>query len=154
MMIDIRCEFVSVILQYWFKWVRPKKLIFCFSGTFEKMNARESEKFFFVRFKKNKIELDRNMTTLHWIKILKWGWKNKCPGAWESKDQHFWPKQLVASRSDPRVVYMYNWTHPRDPGVIPLATSIPGTISWYSFDLPLNEYYHLIGFILILEWAR
>jgi len=37
------------------------------------------------------------------------------------------------------------------PGVIPLATSTPGTISWISFDVPLNEYYH---FILIFGWAR
>ena len=40
------------------------------------------------------------------------------------------------------------------PGVIPLATSTPGKISWISFDLPLNEYYHFIGFILIFGWAR
>ena len=44
--------------------------------------------------------------------------------------------------------------HPRIPRVIPLATSTPGTISWISFDLPLNEYYHFIGFILIFGWAR
>jgi len=35
------------------------------------------------------------------------------------------------------------------PGVIPLATSTPGTIGWISFDLKLNEYYHFIGFHLI-----
>ena len=41
------------------------------------------------------------------------------------------------------------------PGVIPLATSTStsGTISWFSFDVPLNEYYHFIGFILIFCWA-
>ena len=37
------------------------------------------------------------------------------------------------------------------PGVIPLATSTPGTISRISFDLPLNEYYHFISFILIFN---
>ena len=35
------------------------------------------------------------------------------------------------------------------PGVIQLATSTPETISWISFDVPLNEYYHFIGFIII-----
>jgi len=40
------------------------------------------------------------------------------------------------------------------PGVIPLATSTPGTISWISFDLPLNEYCHFISFILIFGQAR
>ena len=40
------------------------------------------------------------------------------------------------------------------PGVIPLATSTPGTISWISFDEPLNEYYHLIGFILIFRMSK
>jgi len=39
-------------------------------------------------------------------------------------------------------------------GVIPLATSTPGTISWVSFNVPLNEYYHFIGCIIILGWAR
>jgi len=38
--------------------------------------------------------------------------------------------------------------------VIPLATSTPGTISWVSFDVPLNEYCHFIGCIIILRWAR
>jgi len=40
------------------------------------------------------------------------------------------------------------------PGVIPLATSTPGTISWMFFDLPLNEYYNFIGCIIIFRWAR
>ena len=40
------------------------------------------------------------------------------------------------------------------PGVIPLPTSTPGTISWISFDVPLNEYYHFIGCIVIFGWAR
>jgi len=40
------------------------------------------------------------------------------------------------------------------PGVISLATSTPGTISWVSFDVPLNEYYHFIGCIIIFGWAR
>ena len=35
------------------------------------------------------------------------------------------------------------------PGVIPLATSTPGTISCISFDVPLNEYYHFIGCIIL-----
>jgi len=40
------------------------------------------------------------------------------------------------------------------PVMIPLATSTPRTIRWISFDLPLNEYYHFIGFIPIFGWAR
>ena len=40
------------------------------------------------------------------------------------------------------------------PGVIPLATSTPGTISWISFNLRQNEYYHFIGFILVFGRAR
>jgi len=40
------------------------------------------------------------------------------------------------------------------PDVIPLTTSTPGTISWISFDVPLNEYYHFIGCIVIIGWAR
>jgi len=40
------------------------------------------------------------------------------------------------------------------PGVIPLATSTPGTISWVSFDVPLNKYYHFIGCIISFGWTR
>jgi len=39
-------------------------------------------------------------------------------------------------------------------GVISLATSTPGTISWISFDVPLNEYYHFIGFIFIFRMSK
>jgi len=50
----------------------------------------------------------------------------------------------------------YSWFVPilDNPGVIPLATSTPGTISCFSFDVPLNIYYHFIGFILIFGWTR
>jgi len=40
------------------------------------------------------------------------------------------------------------------PGMIPLATSTTGTSSWISFDVPLNEFFHFIGFILIFRISK
>jgi len=77
---------------------------------------------------------------------------------------HHWVHHSAGERGIPRTahgtVYRRNGYEPSTiailgyPGVISLTTSTPGTISWISFDVPLNEYYHFIGCIIIFWWAR
>jgi len=72
--------------------IRPKHFIFCFTGTFlgKKPNASvegggaKKLRQFFVK----KIKFVEIMGTILWIKYLKRGEKNECPGAWETED-HF-----------------------------------------------------------------
>jgi len=57
---------------------------------FEKTNASGAKIIFFTSdYLKTKVNLTKIWAKFFWYKFFKRGWKNECPGAWETEDQIF-----------------------------------------------------------------